>query len=466
MAHQSRIYVDKCAEGPVYNGKSWETAFTNLHDALAISDYGDSIWIAEGTYYPSSENDRLVSFNLKNGVKIFGGFAGDEEELGQRNWQENPTILSGDIGIAGDSLDNSFHIIQAKGTDRNTLIDGLVISRGNADGTAFDTRYGGGIFLSNVAEVDSTFLIIRNCTFFDNVGRDGGAVACNSLGTNPVMAEFYNCSFLLNRAINSGGAIFREGDDFYTDTLRIVDCEFRKNYSWTGGGALFFNDFCQPLILKRSSFEQNTCFTDGGVIGLLAYCSRGYLEVDSCLFTQNIAGGSGAILFAFANSSGDNDTVKVLVRHSSFIGNESLNSEGGGILFTTFNAQSFVDISHCQFIGNFCHSNGSGVFLYSAFNNHSFNRISHCSFIQNETNDPLGGVIWVTGQLNSLLRSHNIIGNCLLTENRGGIFINSSKPGVAESWITNCTFFNNGEVDIFKNWAPDFDYVDYYNEVV
>ncbi|MCB0593247.1 MAG: hypothetical protein H6557_09685 [Lewinellaceae bacterium] len=63
------------------------------------------------------------------------------------------------------------------------------------------------------------------------------------------------------------------------------------------------------------------------------------------------------------------------------------------------------------------------------------------------------------------MESHNVIDNCLFAENTGGISIDSGKPGVAESLITNCTFYNNGEVDIAKNWAPDFDYEHYYNTI-
>ncbi len=42
--------------------------------------------------------DRTISFELKNGVAIYGGFAGTETLRTQRNPATNVTVLSGDIG--------------------------------------------------------------------------------------------------------------------------------------------------------------------------------------------------------------------------------------------------------------------------------------------------------------------------------------------------------------------------------
>ena len=107
------IYVDADATG-AGDGSAWADAFTDLQPALEAALSGDQIWVAAGTYTPSLESDpddpRSASFQMKNGVAIYGGFAGGETELEQRDWVNNPTILSGDIGVVGEAADNSYHV--------------------------------------------------------------------------------------------------------------------------------------------------------------------------------------------------------------------------------------------------------------------------------------------------------------------------------------------------------------------
>ena len=99
-----RCYVKADAAGS-NTGGSWENAYTDLQSALGASPCTE-VWVAGGTYVPTTGTDRAISFVLKTGVAIYGGFAGGETLLSQRNLVANPTILSGDIGVAGDATDN------------------------------------------------------------------------------------------------------------------------------------------------------------------------------------------------------------------------------------------------------------------------------------------------------------------------------------------------------------------------
>ncbi|MHC4260590.1 MAG: hypothetical protein ACYSTF_09310, partial [Planctomycetota bacterium] len=97
------IYVDSDADLGG-SGQTWGTAYKYLQDALDDAESGDQIWVAEGIYYPDEDeggnvdpNDRTETFQLITGLEIYGGFAGGESSLQERDWQVSETVLSGDL---------------------------------------------------------------------------------------------------------------------------------------------------------------------------------------------------------------------------------------------------------------------------------------------------------------------------------------------------------------------------------
>ena len=60
---------------------SWNNASSNLQGMINASDEQDQVWVAAGEYQPASGQ----SFSMKEGVKIYGGFVGNETALIQRN---------------------------------------------------------------------------------------------------------------------------------------------------------------------------------------------------------------------------------------------------------------------------------------------------------------------------------------------------------------------------------------------
>ncbi|MCX8209824.1 MAG: hypothetical protein OTI34_02180, partial [Lewinella sp.] len=166
LSAQSPAYVDVGAMG-ANNGTSWENAFISLQSALGNTGPDiTEIWVAEGTYKPSAHpagctscaTDRDFTFQLKDGVSLYGGFAGTETLLSDRDIAMNPTILSGDIGTVGDASDNVHHVVLAvfASTTPATRLDGFTITGGNADGSSNITvsgetisrNKGGGIYTS------------------------------------------------------------------------------------------------------------------------------------------------------------------------------------------------------------------------------------------------------------------------------------------------------------------------------
>jgi len=120
------IYYVKPSGNDGDAGTSWGTAFSTLQQALTMASAGSQIWVAAGTYKPTATSDRSITFELKNGVAVYGGFAGTETNLSQPYWQTNVTILSGDID--GDAMlaNNSYHVVNGSNTFATSVLDGLL----------------------------------------------------------------------------------------------------------------------------------------------------------------------------------------------------------------------------------------------------------------------------------------------------------------------------------------------------
>ncbi len=158
------IYVNHAASGSD-DGSSWTNAYTDLQDALTVATSGDEIWVAQGTYYPTSGTDLYISFMLKDGVALYGGFAATETLRSQRNWENNSTVLSGDIGTQGITSDNSYHVVTSNGLDNTAILDGFTVTGGNADGSDSDDN-GGGIYNTNSNPTLNNLIVSSNSADF------------------------------------------------------------------------------------------------------------------------------------------------------------------------------------------------------------------------------------------------------------------------------------------------------------
>lgn len=80
-----QIFVKSDATGS-NDGTSWTNAYTSFQSALTAASSGNQIWVASGTYYPTTQiggtGVRYSTFQMEpRAVAIYGGFAGTESSL-------------------------------------------------------------------------------------------------------------------------------------------------------------------------------------------------------------------------------------------------------------------------------------------------------------------------------------------------------------------------------------------------
>ncbi len=368
-AESAVLYVKADAAG-ANNGSSWTDAFKDLQDALTAANTGDQIRAASGTYTPTATLERSISFALKGGVSLYGGFAGGETSLEQRDWTVNVAVLSGNIGDPASATDNSFHVVSADaGTGPGAILDGFTITGGYADGGSDELRRGGGMF--NNGGSPST----RNCIFTGNVALQGGGMF-----NSEAAATVADCTFSGNIALSQGGDMFN-----YKGSPRVTNCVFLANGFGGAQGGGMYNSESSPVIVD-CTFSGNAASLGGGM-----YNSKGAPAITGCVFSGHTALGGGGMF---------NDSSSVTATDCAFSGN--IATSGGGI----YNKESALSASGCLFSGNGSTSGGG------LFNDDDGDvSLTNCTFSENNAGGEGGGVYNNGGTL--------VVVNCTFSNNGG-----------------------------------------------
>ncbi|NQT00639.1 MAG: DNRLRE domain-containing protein [Planctomycetes bacterium] len=344
------IFVDENAVG-ANDGSNWTDAYTDLQDALSVAVSGDEIWVANGTYKPDQgSGNRSATFQLINGVKLYGGFAGGEMALDQRDWENNVTTLSGDVGTGGTISDNSQNVVYTPSAGSTTVIDGFTITAGNNT----NSTGGGGMLTSGSPKISNCIFtenstnfyggglfsmssspIIGNCEFINNSAYEGGGMYIYEGG--PTVT---NCTFFENEAERYGGGMATAD----TINMKVTKCIFSDNVAESGGGMA--NDGSSPAIVN-CIFNDNYTTTGSG--GGLRNNEESSPALVNCAFVNNSATASGGGIFNRGESH-DDDSAPTLVNCS--FGNNSAGMSAGGMYTDNSDEEDDPTVTNCIFWGN------------------------------------------------------------------------------------------------------------------
>ncbi len=293
---QVRFYVD-AAKPAGGNGSSWAAAFRHLQDALAVANALPApppgqpraeIWVRTGTYYPDEGTGRTPDlrtnyFSPADGVRLYGGFAGTETTLHQREIPANPTVLSGDLkqnDLPGffNTTDNAFHVVQFMNVGNATVIDGFIVSGGYADGNDANLEsVGGGIHVVFSSPVISRCVLTRNFSRLPGAGVR--LASSNSL--------ILNCRFVANHSQTAGGGLAFSSSNSSLASPHIFGCEFLANSAEAYSGAIRITlSFNATLRLTNSTIHGNHAPSTGGLGAALTNANAQVL-VTGCILWGN-----------------------------------------------------------------------------------------------------------------------------------------------------------------------------------
>jgi hypothetical protein len=294
------IYVNKNATG-TGKGNTWDNAVTELATALNWAKVNPNaswattplkVYVAIGTYYPTTVNtDRDASFTLGANIKIYGGFDPDNSitAIDDARIFTNGTILSGDIdkndtpitpapssgNLYENNAGNSYHVVNASTANVNSLLDGVQISFGNANGS-YPNNLGGGVYSSDSSSVikliyslvsnnsatlgggvySQFFVMLTNSTVSHNSANNNGGGVCVYEYDSYSSVIFTNSTVINNFANANGAGVYLAAitASFSINIYNSLFANGEKNYY---GNNIIRNSYIEGEDLSASNNNLN-----------------------------------------------------------------------------------------------------------------------------------------------------------------------------------------------------------------
>jgi hypothetical protein len=430
------FYVNCSNPAPASPFATWDTAATNIQDAIDASTNGDLVLVTNGIY--QNGGHALTFFNtpyFTNRIALtkpitVSSVNGADVTFIKGAW--NVSTTNGPYAVRCAYLTNGASLI------------GFTLTNG-----ATGSSYYGGLY-DNVLDLSgggllcaSTNVSVMNCVLIGNSAyKYGGGAYSGTMS---------NCTLIGNFGYGSAGGAM---------TNVLINCLIASNFTaWNAGGAY-------GSILNGCTVNNNQAgsgYSGGG----LAYCSANncniysnsvsslgngggayYSVLTNCVIYGNIIGGMGggtaycsvqnSFLFNniaghFGGGSSNDELTSCIVSNNSV----SLTGGGGGGVYNS-------SVTNCSVIWNNAHI-GGGVHSGTAVN---------CIINNNSAQQYGGGVVYSTTENCLLANNFALQGgggessascyNCLIVSNISA----TVGGGCYEGAIYNCTIANNTATNV------------------
>ena len=297
LANATVYYVKPNSESTAWKDKNAEQVYTDIKSAYAVANMGDQVWIAAGTYAIKNEDldASKVYLTMKAGASLYGGFAGVENALEEREKVENgqawdfvnQTIVSIDAAATASNITN-----QKTQFSTETIIDGITFEK--SKGSAVTVRKGG---------------VVQNCIFRENVSTWGGGGVQMYMGGKVQYCYFFNnssassdknvvhCVFDSNHGLNWGSIC--GGGLRAAAAGMVTNCIFYNN---TAGSAIDGYGKGSAIVANYPSNTFVNCLVYNNT-GYPIYTDRGAMFINMTI-CNNLTGDKGSYSVFFDADGG------------------------------------------------------------------------------------------------------------------------------------------------------------------
>ena len=374
------VYVSENGSG-LKDGSSWDNAldgntttdngYTKLAHRLAEATPYTEFWLTDGLYLPCGDQDNTKSFTLNEGVRIYGGFAGTENAIDERDPEHEATVFTGELQADNDSTNNTeclFVTALATGIwDTPSVLDGLTLTQSYAS-----SHQGAALRV-----LGNTNVILNHCEVVENYegaicNRGRLDVTNTNLSNNSAQEQGEQFDFTVGdgACYNSAGAISNRIDG----VASLLNCTVNSNHS-PHSGALFNAGL---MKIDNSEFDNNT--SDWYGVGF----SPGKIKIANSVFNNNRSDNRIGVLYVWDSLEMVNCMVSN--NHSNYYAvyhYPETPSHYGGYRTSGIEANGYAYVSGCTFIGN-----NSNPQLGGALTINGTALIEHSSFINNKAMTP------------------------------------------------------------------------------